>query len=126
MEFNKKGFELFRKDVENALKEVAEKHGVTIDCGKITYSDFNFNMQLKVVKSDVNTDGKKLLFEQDCMFYGFSKDDYERKFTSNGKIFKLVGFNRRSPKNCCNIYCITDGKTYKSSSEFVKRAFNAK
>ena len=27
MNFNKKGFELFRTDVENALKEVEKKHG---------------------------------------------------------------------------------------------------
>lgn len=126
VEFNRKGFETFRADVEAALKEVAEKHGVTVDCGKISYTDFDFNMQLHVTKSDDNTDGKRMMFEQECIFYGFSKDDYEREFTANGKRFKLVGFNRKSPKNCCSIYCITDGKTYKCGAEMVKRAFNDK
>lgn len=126
MEFNRKGFEVFRADVEDALKNVAEKHGVSIDCGKISYTEFDFNMQLKVTKSDGNIDGKKLLFEQDYIFYGFSKEDYEREFFANGKQFKLIGFNRKSPKNCCSIYCITDGKTYKCSDEMVKRAFNDK
>lgn len=126
MVFNKKGFDLFRKDVEVALKEVEKKHGVSIECGRINYSALDFNMQLNVTKDDGNTDGKRLLFEQDCMFYGFSKDDYEREFTANGKRFKLVGFNRKSPKNCCSIYCITDGKTYKCGSEMVKRAFGVK
>ena len=126
MEFNRKGFEVFRVDVEAALKNVAEKHGVSIDCGKISYTEFDFNMQLKVTKNDGNTDGKKLLFEQDCILYGFSKEDYEREFFANGKQFKLVGFNRKSPKNCCSIYCITDGKTYQCSAEMVKRAFNDK
>lgn len=85
MEFNRKGFEVFRADVEAALKDVAEKHGVSIDCGKISYTEFDFNMQLKVTKNDGNTNGKKLLFEQDCIFYGFSKEDYEREFFANGK-----------------------------------------
>lgn len=122
MEFNKRGFECFKKDVDVALKEVAEKHGVSIDCGSITYSQFDFTMQLKVSKNDGNTDGKRMLFERDCVFYGFKKEDYEREFTSNGKRFKLVGFNTRSPKNCCSIYCITDGKQYKCSAEMVQRA----
>lgn len=123
MEFNKKGFEAFRADVEAALKLVANKHGVEIDCGRISYTDFDFNMQLHVTKSDGNTDGRRLLFEQDCSFYGFSKYDYEREFTADGKRFKLVGFNRKSPKNCCSVYCINDGKIYKCSAETVKMAF---
>ena len=123
MVFNKKGFEVFRTDVQAALKEVAEKHGVTIDPGKITYSDFDFTMQLKVVKNDGNVDGKKALFEQQCVVYGFEKSDYEREFSLNGKRFKLTGFNPKSPKNCCSIYCMTDGKQYKCPAEAVKRAF---
>lgn len=52
MEFNRKGFENFRIDVEEALKLVAKKHGVTIECGKIGYTEFDFNMNLKVIKKD--------------------------------------------------------------------------
>ena len=58
MELNKRGFELFRKDVEVALQSVAEKHGVEIECGKISYSGFDFTMQLKVTKNDGDIDGK--------------------------------------------------------------------
>ena len=58
MELNKRGFELFRKDVEVALQSVAEKHGVEIECGKISYSSFDFTMQLKVTKNDGDIDGK--------------------------------------------------------------------
>lgn len=46
MEFNKRGFELFRKDVEVALQSVAEKHGVEIECGKISYSSFDLKMMV--------------------------------------------------------------------------------
>lgn len=123
MKFNRKEFEAFRNDVEEALKQVSEKYGIEIECGKISYTDFDFNMQLKATKNDGNIDGKKALFEQECLLYGFKPEDYERQFTANGKNFKLVGFNRKSPKNCCSIYCVTDGKTYKCSDEMVKRAF---
>lgn len=123
MEFNRKGFESFRTDVEKALQEVAEKHGVTIDCGKIGYTNFDFNMQLKVTKNDSNTDGKKERFASECVLYGFKPDDYEREFTANGKKFQLVGFNLKSPKNCCSIYCVSDERTYKCGKEMIQRAF---
>ena len=80
---------------------------------------------MTVTKSDSGVDGKKEIFEQQCVSYGFSKDDYEKEFTLDKKRFQLVGFNPKSPKNCCSIYCITDGKTYKCSAETVRRAFLA-
>lgn len=123
MEFNKRGFELFRNDVEAALKMVAEKHGVEIECGKISYSNFDFTMQLKATKNDSGVDGKKAIFEQECILFGFKPEDYNREFRANGKKFKLIGFNLKSPKNNCSIYCIDDGKTYKCNDEMVKRAF---
>ena len=123
MEFNRKGFESFRVDVEEALKSVAKKHGVTIECGKIGYTDFDFDMNLKVIKNDGNVDGKKEKFSNECTLYGFKPDDYEREFSANGKVYKLVGFNLKSPKNCCNIYCVSDGKTYKCGKEFIQRSF---
>lgn len=123
MEFNKRGFELFRKDVEVALQSVAEKHGVEIECGKISYSSFDFTMQLKVTKNDGDIDGKKAVFEQECIYFGFKPEDYNREFMADRKKFKLIGFNPKSPKNNCNIYCVDDGKTYRCNNEIIKRAF---
>lgn len=105
------------------MKLVAEKYGIEIECGKISYSSFDFSMQLIVTKNDGNVDGKKAIFEQECRYFGFKPDDYNREFRANGKSFKLKGFNRKSPKNNCSIYCIDDGKTNKCNDETVKRAF---
>lgn len=123
MEFNKRGFNAFKEDVNAALQEVAKKHGVTIELGKILYEDVNFEMKMHVTKSDEKTDGKRILFEQECRFYGFTADDYNKEFTLDGKRFQLIGFNPKAPKNCCSIYCMTDGHTYRTSAETVKRAF---
>lgn len=123
MEFNRSGFELFRNDVEIALKSVAKKHGIEIECGKISYSNFDFTMQLKVTKKDKNINGKRAAFEQECILFGFKPEDYNREFGANGKHFRLIGFNCKSPKNNCSIYCVDDGKTYKCNNEMVKRAF---
>lgn len=125
MNFNKQGFDAFRADFQEAVKSVEEKHGVKIDIGGIRYGAYDFTTTMTVTKSDGGVDGKRKIFEQQCGSYGFDKDDYEKEFTLDKKRFQLVGFNPKSPKNCCSIYCITDGKTYKCSAETVRRAFLA-
>lgn len=122
MEFNKQGFDLFREDVENALEKVAEKHGVTVKCGGISYSDLDFSMQLKVIKND-SGDGAKNLFERYCTYYGFSKSDYEREFIYAGKHYKLVGFKTNARKNVCKILCLNNGKTYVCDPIMVRNGF---
>lgn len=79
-------------------------------------------MDLKVTKRDEQTDGKQGIFEKECQWFGFKPEHYKAKFTLQGKEFELIGFNPRSPKNCCSIQCVTDGKTYKCGDEVVKRA----
>lgn len=122
MEFNKSNFEAFRKDVEAALKEVSKKYEVEIKTGKIKYSEYDFTMEIKSVKinEDVNIQQEK--FNQVCYLYNFTPDQYKVEFSSNGKVFQLVGFNTNKPKNCCSLYCVTDGKTYQCNDEMVRRA----
>ena len=119
MNFTKSGFDAFRKDVENALKTVEEKHGVKVSCGAITYGSYDFSMKMNVVKHGA-VDGARKLFEQHCASYGFEKDDYEREFVLNGVKFQLVGFNPKSPKNCCSIKRVSDGKAYKCTPISVR------
>lgn len=125
MEFTNENFKKFRKDVDEALRSVGEKYGVDIQSKDISYSNYDFTLKLYVLKNDGNNDGKKQLFAEHCKFYGFEESDYEREFTVDGKNYKLVGFNVNSPKNCCSIYCTSNGNTYKCSSEYVKRGFAA-
>lgn len=120
MNFNKRGFEVFRADVKKALAEVEQKHGVKVECGSISYGTYDFNMKINVVKND-GIDGNRKLFEQHCGKYGFEKDDYERVFDLEGTRFQLVGFNTKSPKNCCSIKRLHDGKIFKCTSATVKR-----
>ena len=80
-------------------------------------------MKLQATKNTETVDGKRLAFEEECMYYGFQKTDYNRQFILDGKVFRLIGFNARSPKNNCSILCESDGKTYKCAASVVKRAF---
>lgn len=122
MEFNKKSFEAFRKDVEDALNEVAKKYEVQLKTGKIKYGEYDFTMELKSTKINEDKDIQQEKFNQVCALYGFTPEQYKVEFNSNGKVFQLIGFNTNKPKNCCSLYCVTDGKTYQCSDEMVHRA----
>ena len=123
MIFNKNNFNVFREDVEAALKDVAKKHNIQITCGNISYSDIDFTLQLDCVNNQNGEDGKKILFEKYCSLYGFEKSDYEREFNMDNKRFKLVGFNPNSPKNNCTIVCINNDAAYKCNDSVIKLAF---
>ena len=121
MEMNKKNFDNFRRESEEALKEVAKKYGVEVKAGKISYSTFDFTLQLKAtnVIEGVNVEQEK--FNRECRIYGFEESDYKSIVILHDKEFELVGFNPRSPKNCCSIREVATGKTYKTSDTTVKR-----
>lgn len=123
MEFKKADFNAFRADVSEALKAVAEKHQVKIECGNISYSDIDFTMKMKVTKSNIAGDSQHILFDRYCKSYGFEPTDYNRIFYIKGKAYKLVGFNIKSPKNCCSIVQLGTNTAYKCPASTVKAGF---
>ena len=123
MKFNEKGFDSFRGDLQKAVEEVERKHGVKITFGNITYSGVDFTMKLTATKNEDGLDVEKVKFEDVCHLYGFSKKHYKCKLPINGKVFELVGFNERSPKNRVVIRCVDDGKMYKCTLETARRAY---
>lgn len=125
MEFSNEEFKNFRKDVLNTLKIIEEKYSVTIDVGNIRYRAFDFDMKLNVVKNDTAVDGKRALFEQDCISYGFAASDYEKEFVLGKDKFKLIGFNRKARTNTCMLCRVSDGKMYTANEDIVKKALSS-
>lgn len=128
MEFTKNEFEEFRTDVENALKGIAKKYGVSISTGRIDYSTNNFEMRLKVVKT-VDSKGKKLDAEKEdfarlCKLFNFKKSDYKKKFKANGREFEFIGFDIKKRKNCCIIRDTKTGKLAATSEEGIRYYLN--
>lgn len=122
MKFNKVEFNNFRNDLKDAVKELESKYNVKIDPENISFSHLEFTLKLKVVKHEEGIDVDKEKFEKECRYYGFSKEHYKASFVVQGKEYKLVGFNSRSPKNNCSILEVCSGKTYKTNDQVVKRA----
>lgn len=124
MEFNKKEFDNFRKDLQEALKEIEEKYQVKIKSNNIKYTDIDFKIDLTVLKNQEGFDAEKEKFEKYCVMYGFKKEHYKNKITLQNKQFEFVGFNINKPKNSCSIREIGTGKLYQTTEETIKRALN--
>lgn len=122
MSITRKMLNDFRADFDKAMSPLAEKYGLKIKSGKITYGELDFTMKFDALISNSEVDGERAKFEQFCSQYGFTAEDYKGTFTLGNKTFELVGFNPSRPKNDCTIRCITDGKTYLSSSSSVRMA----
>jgi len=122
MDFNRNEFAKLRNDVKVVLEDTAKKYGLKFDIGKISYSDFDFTMELKGIKHSDDVNGEYEKFVAECGYYGFTPEDYNREFVMRGKTYRLVGFNLRKPKNNCNIISALDGKGYICNDEMVKQA----
>lgn len=123
MEFNSQNFKEFRKDVEEALAAVAEKHGLSVKCGNIVYGEIDFKMPIVCCRNDV--DAPRIKFLECCKEFGFTPEDYGRPMLVNGESFTLSGLNRKAKINCCSITRVEDGKGFKCSLEVVKKSFKA-
>ena len=102
-------FKNFRKDVEKALTEVADRYGLTIHAGNISYDSNSFNMKLECERSDI--DVAKARFMSDLTFmkrFGFSEDDYQKIVTIDKKQYVITGFKPGNKYNVLLKRCDTD------------------
>ena len=94
-----------RKDLSEALKSVALKHGVKFEIGTINYDSKSLRATLEgfdvedVSDKDSIDRGK---FEAVIGRHGYKFEvalsDFNREFTLNGEIYKLKGINPKATK----------------------------
>lgn len=125
MEFNKEGFTQFRKELMEALDAVGSRNNLSIKPGKISYSDYSFNMRLECTKTDAG-DVKKMDFEQFCGLFQLDPGDYQKQFTVKGKTYRLDDLNLNAPKMPCVCTEMGSGQQYKMNLDMVREALGYK
>ena len=86
-----------RVEIDAALKEVLEKHGLSGSIGNIKFDDSSFRTTLTVNAGDVS-DAAEAEFKKHCKFFGLEASDFGREFTSNGRKFTVCGIKPRALK----------------------------
>jgi hypothetical protein len=126
MKFNRDSLKVLREDLENALKQVAEKHGIQATVGSASFTANNIVWKIELAVKDESgnaIDRHAEAFKVLATSYGLKPEDLGREFVVSGVKYQLKGINTRSRKFPVVADCITDGKSYAFPVVAVKSAF---
>lgn len=112
----------FRDDFNKAMEALEKQYGFVIELGSITYTAMSFTGKLDVREGESRDDVNEQDFKRHCGMHGLSPEDYDRRFTFQGKDYIIVGImpNKRKYPICCQQ--VEDGDTYRFTPDCVKRA----
>ena len=119
MEITPVMLQAFRKDFDQAIKELASKYDITIECGKIKYTSNTFTATVEA--KAVGVDHNKANFDQYALYFGFKPADYNKQVSLNGKQFQFIGFNPTRPKWRCQVRNIHTGETAAVTEDCMHR-----
>lgn len=107
MNFTEASVKNFRSDFNDMVKALEEKYGVTVDLGTIHYSGTELTANIKVEKTDNESQEKIWLRERNAVAWkqpSVGKIEYGKEYKgADGFMYKVTGFNSRRPKYCLEI-----------------------
>jgi hypothetical protein len=122
---NKDAVQELSKEIEKAVQDVADKHGLVIKMGSGSYTQNNATLKVEIaVKSLDGTVATKEAssFKALCTFYGLQESDLGRTFTSRGSLYVITGLASKSRTNPILATRQTDNKLFKFPVDSVKKA----
>jgi len=112
-------FPLFSKEVQDSLKSIEGKYGLKFHLGEISQMNSRLTMHLIAVKNDLAAKPfEQLEFERDAFRFGFTKEDYGKRFNINGERWRLVGVKASTSGRQVIIESI-EGKRYEVPLGFL-------
>jgi hypothetical protein len=124
--------DLFRKELEEALKPIEEKHSVALDVGAFSYNREGTSFTCKLTTANVTAETKDLsatqikqraAYKESAVLYGLKPEWLDQEFEGQGQTFKIIGLNRRASKR--PVSCTSQGKEYGFPTESIKLRMNA-
>lgn len=118
MKFDRNNLDEIRADINAALESVAEKHGITLSIGNISYESTRFTTKLTAQTGD-GSEHEQKEFARNCWRYNIPESWYGKSFVAEGQTFTITGINTRARKSPINFKDVK-GRMYKASPEYVK------
>lgn len=89
-----------RAEMNQALSKISERYDVAIEIGTIRYSDTGFTAKVEGVVTadpeDLEKVAKAKFLREIAGDYRIREEDFGKKFTENGRQYRIVGFNSRA------------------------------
>ncbi len=114
--FDKIAMKAVRNDLNEALKAVEAKHGITFTIGNIGYSSSDFRCTLKAVAGSAD-EAKLIEWDKYCTKFGLMPDLFGKSFSVNGDVFVIDSIKPRAKKY--PVIGSKDGKLYKFPASTV-------
>ena len=122
-EFNRPNIKTLREEIDNALKSIAEKHGISLMLGNVRFSDRSFTGKLEARITDTHGEPTMAVdFRTLADTYGLKPENLYRMVTIQGKTYKIVGLKPRNRKYPIIVEEITNGKRYKFSAFVIRES----
>lgn len=89
-----------RTEINRALTEVGEAHGITLNLGNASYTDYDFTFKLKGAALDTG-DGRSAAAAEWDLYrsrYGLDAIEYGDSFRTHSGTYTIDGIKPRSPK----------------------------
>ena len=105
------------KECEDALKAVAERHGLTVAYkgGRFTSSTFTPKLEFATPGND------REAFEREASWVGLEATDFNKVFVYLGESYKIMGINMRARRYPINVKRLSDGQSMKFTEQAVLR-----
>ena len=124
-QFNGSNLDLLRADINAALRQISEKHGINMSIGTMSYSSNKTTCRITMETKRVVGTSSNPSKNADAVYlsmFDLPANAFEREFSIQGTVFKLVGLKPNRPKNPCSIERVKDGKQFKCGEHVLKNA----
>ena len=111
----------FRQDFKKAMEALEKQYGFIIDLGDITYSATSFTGKLEVREDESKDEVNEQEFKMYCKMYGLDPEDYDRRFTYDGKDYIIIGIRPSKRKYPISCQQVQDGKSYVFTADLIKQ-----
>ena len=125
MNFNKNEFDLFRKEIKNAVKGVEEKFGVEIEFSSIKYDDSQFTIKTTVLNGS-KEEAMKKEFNKYCALLGLKEEHYGAIISHKNEQYKIVGLQLNRRKYPIEVENIVTGERILLTESGVKKKLGIK
>lgn len=112
-----------RIELNNAVLDVADRHGLSIRFGNATYQDLTATFKVEVsFAADGNFDPAKALWDQHCKLAGLEPEDFGKEFCFLGEKtpYRIAGYDPSKRRNNIIIHRVSDGKAFVTNAQDVR------
>lgn len=123
MKFSKPALKELRSPIEEALKELGEKYGISLRVGNGNFGDVSakFTLEMKVADTSVLEQNDRREFSAYAQLFGLRGIDFGTRILLSGVPYEVAGFAMSRKKYPIKMRNVATGKIMLYTTDIVER-----